>query len=390
MEINIRLTTDQNMFTTGSPVELGNYDGLRVLAGSYDGHGLPYLDVQNSRGMVRILANRGLQVWGAEFDGERLGMDSLVKTPHPKPLDQEVSSDPAIRTRQYLADYGAYSVGCGVTVMGCAGPEDNHPLHGNLPLMGFECPVISWGEDKSGKLVTIAGFSQEGLNGSMDRAYIVKREVTINDKTALIHLATTTYNRGLGDLDFMFLEHINHRKVDGSRVIFYPDLQNLRVREQDPGHISSLSPAEQIAYQALKNAARENPQQFMHVNLGRPIFPELVFYGEQHGDYAIAAQVRADGSADITAYDPRELKQLVIWMRDATEEQAEREGFAVTNSLGLLPATGKPEGYSQAKKDGEVGIVNPDQSRTANIVLGRLNREELLVTIPDLEKRLRA
>lgn len=391
--MDAQATFQRSMFKPGDGYLAGEYEGIQVKARMFDS-GVPYLEIINNRGVMTMLPYRGCQLWHAEFDGHVLGMESLRQEPSLKPLGEDISQDFEKRSQQFLYDYGALLVHCGARRMGCPDSPKDHPLHGELPLMKFLDPARVFGEDEHGAYVNIiGGLSDDRLTIGEGYAFSVRVATRVYADEALIHTETSVHNHHKSPLEFMFLEHANHGKVDGSAIVFAPDISNLRVREKDPGHIQSLLQDEQAAYHALKAAAVADPYQFMEVDLSRKLFPELVFYGEQKAQgEAIAAQVRPDGYADVTIYDPRELPQMVIWMRDATPEQADREGFVVTNSLGLLPATGLPQGYNDAKKAGEVGEILPysqnDHGKTVHCTVGLLNPEELEARMPNLENLL--
>ena len=387
--------TTINMFDGSKPHMVASYKGIEVQAHRFS-TGVPYLEIANERGEARLLPYRGHQVWSAVFDECILGMESLVKEPSLNPCGQDISLDFETRSNQYLADYGALLVHCGPRRMGCPDKPEDHPLHGDLPLMNFSDPVVKFEQDQKGVYVEIIGFSDDTITKGTNNnsGYFVRVKTRIYASEALVHTETTTFKAPrifgkTGELEYMFLEHANHRKIYGGRLVFCPDLANLRVREKDPDHIQNLLEEEQAAYSALKAAAVENPAQFFKIDLKHEIYPELVLYGEQQAaKEAVAAQVRPDGFADVTIYSPEQLKQMIIWMRDATDEQAEREKFAPTNSLGLLPATGLPQGFNDAQRMNEVGTVLKD--RTVNCAVGLLNPQEARARIPDLEKRLAA
>lgn len=92
--------------------------GLIVSAFRFDS-GVDALRIKNLRGEIVVLPYQGMQVWRATFDGCELTMRSMFEQPE--------------NTRVYLETYGAFFIHCGITDLGAPGPDDNHPLHGELP-----------------------------------------------------------------------------------------------------------------------------------------------------------------------------------------------------------------------------------------------------------------
>ena len=75
----------------------------------------------------------------------------------------DISLDFETRSNQYLADYGALLVHCGPRRMGCPDKPEDHPLHGDLPLMNFSDPVVKFEQDQKGVYVEIIGFSDDTI-----------------------------------------------------------------------------------------------------------------------------------------------------------------------------------------------------------------------------------
>ena len=378
-----RIHVDRSLFEGDKPSIVAAYQGITVQAQSFS-TGVPYLLIENQRGKVQML-RIGCQIWYTEFDEKPQGMISTL--PNHEPPNFIPSQDFAERSAQYLKNYGAVLVHC-APYMGCPDKPEDHPLHGSLPLMSFDDPVVIAGTDRKGHYVEIRCKSNDPITVGKDFNYTVGVATRIYAHEALVHTATTTTNNLATPMEFMFLEHANHRLIDGARVIYWPALNDLVIRQKDPGHISTLLPAEQEHYRAIKESFARDPWQHTRVDLSRILYPEIVLYGKSTGDQAIAAQVRLpDLCADVTIFDPRELPLLAIWMRQATEEQANREGFVVTNSLGLLPATGKPQGLNDARRDREVGTVGTE--RTVHCTVGLLNENELRARVPNLDDLLK-
>lgn len=85
---------------------------------------------------IDLLPYQGQQVWRASVHGRELAMRSMFDEPRP--------------TRDYLGTYGALLIHCGVLAMGNPGPQDDHPLHGELPNAPYARPTLITGCDAAG------------------------------------------------------------------------------------------------------------------------------------------------------------------------------------------------------------------------------------------------
>jgi len=57
----------------------------------------------------------------------------------------------------FLNTYGCFMMHCGAWRMGCPGPEDNHPLHGELPYAAYDTAEIIFDRDEKGEYIGITG-----------------------------------------------------------------------------------------------------------------------------------------------------------------------------------------------------------------------------------------
>jgi monosaccharide-transporting ATPase len=78
------------------------------------------LRIANARGHVVVLPFLGQMIWDAVFDGRRLTMGNVF--PYPR------------NGASILETYGAFAYHAGVLRNGTPGPQDTHPLHGEMPV----------------------------------------------------------------------------------------------------------------------------------------------------------------------------------------------------------------------------------------------------------------
>jgi len=367
-----------------SPKQVAEHEGITVHAGLFENTGVPYLLIANNRGEIRMLPYRGPQIWSAHLDDKDLQMES-VRT---EPRNIVVSSDPEERMHQFLSEYGALYVPCGVLTMGCPDDPKTEFLHGRHPMANCKDAIIGKGSDENGPWIEIRSKSDDPTMQGPEHDYVTLSRNRVYLDRALVYNSLTTGNKMPTAMDYMFLAHVNLRKVDGGTLIYAPGLENLRVRQKDPDHIGGLPPEVQENYHRLKRMFTEQPELHRKIDLGQKLYPEIVLYGEQAKlGQALMGQVLPDLSAHVSMYDPSKLPQAIIWMRDATPEQADDEGFSPTNSLGLIFATGLPEGKNDARARGEV--LSVPKMRTDHAVFGLMNEVELRDRVKDLDELLR-
>ena len=132
---------------------LCQFDAFSITTFRYES-GVAALRIINDRGEIIVLPFQGQQIWRANFDGRDLTMRSMFDEP--------------VFTRNYLENYGAFMIHCGITGLGAPGPNDNHQLHGELPNAPFNSAWLELDPDKlstkvGGTYQHIVAFSSNSL-----------------------------------------------------------------------------------------------------------------------------------------------------------------------------------------------------------------------------------
>ena len=105
--------------------------------------GIEALRIVMPRLSLLVLPYRGQQVWQAWVDGRPLGM--LGMTEEPRAGDT------------LLESFGAFLFHCGLLGTAAPGPENDHPLHGELPLAPMDEAWIEIGEEPGRTQLRICG-----------------------------------------------------------------------------------------------------------------------------------------------------------------------------------------------------------------------------------------
>ena len=316
---------------------------LRVEAFRYPS-GVAALGVTNGVGSLILLPFQGQQIWDAEFHGRRLTMLSAFDEPQP--------------TRDYLRTYGAFFIHCGGTSMGNPGPDDDHPLHGELPNLPFQSAQLVFGRDEAGLYVELTGSARDTLAFHHD--FVVRPRLRIREGASLLDMSVTVENRAPKPLPFLYLAHINFRPVDGGVLIdtVRDDAHDIALRAAE------LGPGESEAVRGYHAAVARDSSLHRTLAPGVPIEPELVLSMKATSDadgWAHAMQRHPDGQADFVSHRPSELPFAVRWITRAGERDA----------LGLvLPATAPPDGLAAATANDQLVWIGPGETFRTTVRFG--------------------
>ncbi|MGE0237830.1 MAG: hypothetical protein AB7F09_09565 [Parvibaculaceae bacterium] len=346
----VTVTLRPEHFTPARHV-LATHGGLTAACFRY-ASGVPGLAIANEAGHIELLPFHGQQIWDALFFGRRLTMGSMFDEP--------------VATQDYLANYGAFFIHCGVTAMGNPGPDDTHPLHGELPNALYQEARLVIGEDESGPFMGLAGTYRHRV--AFTHHYVAEPFVKLGQRGGRIRAALTIRNlKREAPMELMYLAHINFRPIDNARLVDTApdDPRHMRVRAALP---MGFTPSE--AHRALLAEMLEDPRRHRRIVAGRAIDPELVLSLDCRVDeagFAHSLQLLPDGSADFVSHRPDELDHGVRWLSRGGDQDA----------LGLmLPATADPNGYTAEKAKGHLRILPPQGEFHCALEFGALDRNE--------------
>ncbi|MGR3512582.1 MAG: DUF4432 family protein [Paracoccaceae bacterium] len=309
--------------------------------------GVAALRVQTPRAELIVLPFKGQQVWRAVFDGVDVTMRSLF----PEPVD----------TQDYLATYGAFLIHCGLTAIGGPGPEDTHPLHGELPNARFQEAYL---EMRDGALV-IGGTFRHAVAFTV--AYLARTEITLAPDATQIGVTVEVENQRHEPMELMYLAHANFRPVDGGELIYAAPYtaDAVRVRQSIPSHISPPP-----GYADFIAALAEDPERH-HVFAPDLAFdPEVVFEVDMlpgADGWTHAMQRHPDGTADVISHVHVEGPRATRWICRTADQQG----------LGIVfPSTAGVEGYTAEKAKGRLVEVPGQGHWSIHMTMGRASVPE--------------
>lgn len=335
---------------TPVPTLLASYACMTATTFRYRS-GVAGLRIANAAGHIDLLPFQGQQIWDATFFGRRLTMGSM--------FDEPVATD------DYLATYGAFFIHCGATAMGNPGPEDTHPLHGELPNAIYQEAQLIIGKDAEGAFMGLTGSYRHRI--AFTHNYVAGPVIKLNVKGGRIRASLSIRNLKQVPMELMYLAHINFRPVDKAVLIdtVPDDPRNMRVRATLPGQ---FVPSPQ--HRKLLDEMLDDPRRHRTIRPGQAIDPELVLSLDCRADeagWAHSLQFLPDGAADFVSHRPQELDHGVRWISRSGDQDA----------LGLmLPATADPNGYMSEKAKGHLKIVPPQGEFRCELEFGALEKED--------------
>ncbi len=324
--------------------------GLSAHAFRFDS-GVCGLRLRNDLGELVLLPYQGQQIWSASMCGRPLNMTSMFSQPNP--------------TRTYLETYGAFLLHCGVTGMGVPGPQDSHPLHGELPNAPYQKAWLVLGEDEKGAYLGLGGQYQHTVAFNFN--YVAEPLVKLYAHRSTFTVSFSVTNLKNSPMEYLYLAHINYRPVDNGRIVYsaLPTPEHVRVRSLIPPHIHP-GPGYVEFIQTLK----DHPEHHHLLTPDKVFDPEVVFsidYLAGPDGWAHSLQVHPDGSADYVRHAPAQLPKIIRWMVRTVDQQA--LGFA-------MPGTAESDGYTAEKAKGNLKVLAGHEHWGYDLELGVLRPEE--------------
>lgn len=310
--------------------------------------GIELLTIDNEVGRVVVLPFVGQQVWDAAFHGRHLTMQSIFDAPVP--------------TSNYLENYGAYLIHCGGSAMGNPGPDDAHPLHGELPNLRLKSASLRLDRVGADDPLTLTVLGSGDHRVAFTTSFRVDLALTLTEHSGVMDSAVRITNGSRQRRPLMYLAHVNFRPAPGGHLEqrLRPDAGTETrgdIHVHDSGRTARVSVAE------LDSGAYPIRDLLLD---GRQVTPELVQLVPLDSDsdgWARCRQVHADGSRDLVAQEAASLPQTVRWMCRSADDDA--FGFA-------LPATAGPEGRAVESALGRVTMFDHEDGILARFRHGAL------------------
>ncbi len=309
------------------------------------------LSLVSDVGELVLLPYQGQQVWSAAFNGRDLTMKTMFDQPYP--------------TRVFLDTFGGFVQHCGATANGGPGPQDTHPLHGELPNAPYQTAYVVVGEDEDGPYVGLGGEYQHTV--AFAHNYVAEPLVRLYAGRTLFKMAMTITNLKQSPQVLMYLAHVNFRPVNHGRLVYsaQPTPEHVRVRKSIPSHITPGH-----GYVDFIQELGRHPEKHHVLTPDLAFDPEAVFFIDYLADadgWAHSMQIHPDGQADVIRHRPAQLPKATRWISRTPDQDA----------IALVEAgTCEPEGYTAEKAKGNVRFLAPGEQFCAEFEIGALSPEE--------------
>ena len=283
--------------------------------------------LSNDRGEIVLLPYMGQMVWRCKFDGRELTMKSIYDDPMPA-------------VHVYGETYGGFLMHCGLTAMGNPTAEDTHLPHGELPIAKYQTVYLVSGEDEGGRYIGMSGVysHKRCFEANYDFVPLIK---LYEGRTSIDVSVTFTNNKDV-PLEYYYLCHINHRPVDGAKLLYTAKRERTIVNHEVPENY--FRPEDAAATNAYLDRLDKDPGLMDEIGAeGQAYMPEIVFccfYEADEDGKAYTMQKNPDGTATYVIHRPSELPFGTRWIARTEDEDA----------LGMvLPATAEHKGYLYCK-----------------------------------------
>lgn len=311
-----------------------------VVSGFQYPAGVAGLRVVNRRGEFVVLPFQGQQIWDARFDGRRLTMKSMFEQPR--------------RTNDFLRNYGALLIHCGITAVGPPGPQDNHPPHGELPNADFDDAWFEFHGDR----IAVCGSYRHTVAFQTD--YVFLTRIGIGANGAVFDVDISVENKKRSSMDLFYLAHVNFRAADC--VSITDNASSYRIRADLPSHVTPG-----LAFLEMVARLKENPAEHLNIASGSAFDPEIVLYPQFENQEAVAIATHTDGSSDVIRYQTKQLRHALRWISKTPDQEC----------LGLsLPATCEGEGLRREIQKGHAIEIEPQGTWCASYSFGLIDPAE--------------
>jgi hypothetical protein len=341
-------------------LELVKADDLTVSARRLP-NGIEILRAAGPRLTLDILPFRGQQIWQAWVDGQPMGMRGMTAEPR--------------AGHTILESLGAFVYHCGLLGIAAPGTEDDHPLHGELPLAAMDTAHLDLATTASGTFVTVGGTFEYAK--AFRAHYLWSPEISFQAAGSTLEVTARIDNRMQSAMPFMYLAHPNFRPVNGAELAYSAPYgpEHVRVRTSVPAHLG-----DKPGYRAQLAEFQRQPSLHHRFSSDVTFDPEVVFEIDYIADgdgYAHSLQVHPNGEADWIAHRPGDCPVAIRWLSRTPEQDC--VALAEPSTSGLT-------GYTEERRRGHVPELAAGARWETRFQLGRLDPRAASVTRDMIER----
>lgn len=301
--------------------------------------GIEAIKLTNSKGFVIVLPFFGQIIWDAKFNGHSLKMKSMFREP---------------KYGETIVDtYGCFAFHSGLIRNGCPSPDDDHPLHGEMPCACMDKIWLIVDE----KSIAISG-EVEYVKGFGDH-YRAQPELVLRENSSMFDINMQVTNLAGVEMPLQYMCHINYCYEHGSTFSQNIPDSAIQLRETIPAHVTPtekwLSFNDQIKQGKYLLSSLENDEMYN---------PEIVFFMDNLQQYQENLEYRMHSPAGhnyLTKFTSAQFNYATRWILYNVDQQV---------GAFVLPATCRPEGFLAAKSNGSLIMMKPYETINFSVTTG--------------------
>ncbi|WP_439328183.1 aldose 1-epimerase family protein [Lonepinella sp. BR2357] len=313
-------------------------DHFTAVSFKYDS-GIEAINLMNSKGFVTVLPFYGQIIWDAEFNGQTLKMKNMF-------------SEPKVGIT-IVDTYGCFAFHSGLIRNGCPSPQDDHPLHGEMPCAKMDKVWLEFDNNAlaiSGQTEYVKGFGDH---------YLAQPEVVIYAARSLFDIKMQVTNLASVEMPLQYMCHMNYCYESGATFSQNIPESAVQLRQTIPAHVK---PTPQ--WTAFNQQILNGEYQLNALENNELYDPEIVFFMDNLQQYQQDLEYRMHspkGYNYLTTFSSNQFNYATRWILYNADQQV--AAFA-------LPATCRPEGYLAAEKAGSLIWLKPKETREFKVTTG--------------------
>ena len=262
--------------------------------------------------------------------------------------------------------YGFFVMHCGLTAMGNPTAADTHPGHGELPMAHYEKAWVECGSDAKGAWIAVGGVYAH--RRCFEANYTFSPTLKLRAGATSLEIDVSFTNLKDLPLEYSYLCHMNHRPVDGARLLYTADPAKAIINREVPeGYRKDWADATN----AWLDKMERNPACGDRIGAkGESYRPEIVNCFMHHAakdGWAYTMQLAPDGTAVYVKHDPKQLPFGTRWIARTVDEDA----------LGMcLPATAEHKGRLYCRAHHQQRVLKTGKTVHYHIETGLLGKAD--------------
>ena len=334
-----RLPLSRELFHS-TPSLLLESDDFRVELFRYPA-GVEAVRIHNRRGSVTVLPFMGQMIWDAQFEGHELTMGHSFKQPLPG--------------NSIIDTYGCFAFHSGLLANGCPAPEDDHPLHGEMPCARMESAWLVLEADTlslEGECEYVKGFGHH---------YLAAPAVRLNADRSRLKIEMTVTNLAGAPMPLQYMCHLNSGWIAEGRFRQSIPAEAFQLRRTLPAHLRPTP-----AWRDYTEQLAVDPQALQQLDQPQLCDPEIVFFADDLPQYGEEVQFELhapEGYALMTRFSTAQFPHATRWLLHNADQQV---------AAYILPATCRPEGFLAAQQAGTLITLASGEQRHFSVEAGLL------------------